>query len=110
MNVNSGNRVPEGEPVLEEIDKFKGLLFAVLSTGQDYYVSCSDAHEAKNLRKRLYRLRSSLDVLSRDAADSVVFTLVGHKVRCSKRTNSRRLTSPEWTENVQTGAPDATQD
>lgn len=76
--------IPDGEPELDELDKFKGLIISVLTVG-DTRIPCSDATEAKNLRRRFYRLREALDFVAREAAMQVVFSLEGHRIRCSRK-------------------------
>ena len=89
----------DSPPLLTELDKFKSLLFLVLSSG-DQFITCPDERKAREIRRRFYTLRSSLPPTERDIAERIVFSLVGRRIRCSK--NSRT----DWTQSVTIGAAD----
>ena len=69
---------------LPELDKFKSLLILVHTSG-DTMVTCRDLVEAKLLRRRFYRLREKLVGHERSLADAIAFSLIGRRVRCSRR-------------------------
>lgn len=97
-----------GAAPLREVDKFRSLCLLVLTQDKDVWCACSSEREARSLRRKFYRLRESLDFVERENVSQILFSVVGHRVRCGiARKRAPRNTA--WPEKITLEEPNGSQ-
>lgn len=92
-----------------ELDKFRALIFSILSQDKPVWIRCDSERAAKQLRRRLYRLRDHLDPLEKQQAANINFLVANHRVLCqAPHQKQRAAPDKSWPDRVHIGVdPDA---